>query len=268
LLFPGVIAAQTIDKTVDIEDGFPEGQVCSYYFGHRNASDNSKMYQKLLGRLAFAVNGRLASMNDERKSGAIIVAPSEVEPFLSSIQDLFQVNVIFVIGSERLHSTIVKSFGNVSMDLSVLKLSLSGGFVKLDSAFRKAEFQRQVRSYFYGRRDEYTPFSNTRSYDSIKMYRLGEDALAPSSALPLGASRKVSETRTVKVEPTQAIILYSILAISWASNEDQLSDVNCAGYIYVTMADDDKKTFTYLCPSPGDLPSSYLIIGDVKWIEK
>ncbi len=61
----------------------------------------------------------------------------------------------------------------------------------------------------------------------------GIDALAPKSALPLGATRKVDESKATKIEPTSSNLLYAILAVSWAATEEQLSDANVAGFIYV-----------------------------------
>lgn len=59
------------------------------------------------------------------------------------------------------------------------------------------------------------------------------ESLAPKSALPLGATRKVDESKAAKVDPSNATLLYSLLAVSQAAGEDQLSDSNIAGLVYV-----------------------------------
>jgi polyribonucleotide 5'-hydroxyl-kinase len=58
--------------------------------------------------------------------------------------------------------------------------------------------------------------------------------LAPSSALPIGIDRKVSETQLVKVEPDDTL-LHSILAISSANNSEEHSLLvsTVVGFIYV-----------------------------------
>lgn len=43
----------------------------------------------------------------------------------------------------------------------------------------------------------------------------------------------MDESKAAKVEPSTAALLYSILAVSQAAAEDQLSDSNIAGFIYV-----------------------------------
>ena len=65
------------------------------------------------------------------------------------------------------------------------------------------------------------------------MFKQG--SLAPSSALPIGIDRKVSETQLVKVEPDDDTLLHSILAISSANNSDEQSLLvsTIIGFIYV-----------------------------------
>lgn len=267
LLFPGTLTAQVVDRVAGIEEGFPEAGRISYFYGHQAPAGNPKMYVKLMKRLAFAVSSRLAAMDDQQqKAGAIIVAPAEAGEYLGDIKELFQVSMILVIGNERLHSTIAKT----APGLTVLKVPLSGGFVPLDAGHRRMATQQLFKSYFYGPRAEYTPFTLVLAWDKVHLRRLGEEALAPSSALPLGATRKVSETRTSKVEPSKGLLLYSILACSYAASEEgeTLSDANCAGYVYVTAVDEAKKQMTVLSPCPGRLPGPYLIVGGLKWIEK
>jgi polyribonucleotide 5'-hydroxyl-kinase len=84
----------------------------------------------------------------------------------------------------------------------------------------------------------------------------------------LGAARKVDESKAAKIDPTNANILYSVLAVSWAATDDQLNDANVAGFLYVTAVDEGKKQITALSMCPGKLPSQYLLKGSLKWIEK
>lgn len=266
LLFPGTLTAQPLERVVDIEEGFPEapGRI-SYFFGHQQPADNVKLYRKIMARMAFAVNSRLASIDDPGKAGAIVIAPSGTDELLEALKEVFNISVILVIGNERLHSTIAKRIS----DVTVLKAPLSGGYVQLDAAFRRAQTQQLFRAYFNGTRSEFTPFSMVLSFDDLQVRRLGENVLAPSSALPLGATRKVTETRSSRVDPSKALLLYSILGCSYAAgdDEDQLTDANCAGFVYVTAVDEQRRHITVLSPCPGKLPSTFLILGSIKWIE-
>jgi polyribonucleotide 5'-hydroxyl-kinase len=70
------------------------------------------------------------------------------------------VSTILVIGSERLYSTMARSYDNkptssasaVASDerISVIKLSKSGGCVDRDATYMKALREAQIREYFFG----------------------------------------------------------------------------------------------------------------------
>jgi hypothetical protein len=42
---------------------------------------------------------------------------------------------------------------------------------------------------------------------------------------------------------------------------------NIAGFISIVQIDTDRGYMTILCPCPGALPSSYLLVGSIKWLE-
>src|SRR5437667_11366806 len=70
------------------------------------------------------------------------------------------VSTILVLGSERLYSSMVKSYDNKPSStaaaaasderISVIKLTKSGGCVDRDAAFMKSVRESQIRSYFFG----------------------------------------------------------------------------------------------------------------------
>lgn len=125
-MIPGAIGAHVLDRVIDVEDAVIEGQPCSYFFGHPSPADNPKLYRKMLGRLAFAANGRLASMDDALKVGAIICTAGEGEEFIGEIQEQYRARLVLVVGNERLHSTVSKHLQGQS-GCTVLKLPKSGG---------------------------------------------------------------------------------------------------------------------------------------------
>ena len=47
----------------------------------------------------------------------------------------------------------------------------------------------------------------------------------------------------------------------------QLITSNIAGFISIVQIDIDRGYMTILCPCPGALPSSYLLVGSIKWLE-
>jgi len=68
---------------------------------------------------------------------------------------------------------------------------------------------------------------------------LNVGALAPKSALPLGAQRKLEESSMANgssgqiVDPTPGNLLYSIVAVPWADTEDSLMESNIAGLLHM-----------------------------------
>jgi hypothetical protein len=46
-----------------------------------------------------------------------------------------------------------------------------------------------------------------------------------------------------------------------------LLQCNVAGFVSIVQVDMDRGVMTLLCPCPGALPSSYLLVGAVKWME-
>jgi len=183
--------------------------------------------------------------------------------------DIFNVNIIIVLGHERLYSDMARLYKERS-GIDVVKLSKSGGVVNRDNAYRRQVQMRKIREYFYGLpKFELSPCSTLINLNDIAIYRVGVGSLAPSSALPIGIDRKVSETQLVKVEPDDDTLLHSILAISSANNSDEHSLLasTITGFIYVSSVDTSKQKMTILSPSPGRLPKQYLIMGSYKWME-
>ena len=68
--------------------------------------------------------------------------------------------------------------------------------------------------------------------DVFSVYRFGEGPVAPSSALPIGADRKVDETKPVKV-PVGPALLNSVLGLSNATDEESIMNTNVVGFAYV-----------------------------------
>ncbi|CAM9553971.1 unnamed protein product, partial [Choristocarpus tenellus] len=47
----------------------------------------------------------------------------------------------------------------------------------------------------------------------------------------------------------------------------ELLQSNTAGFLYVTEVDVEQRRLAVLSPCPGALPSRFLLVGTVKWIE-
>ncbi|GJJ12566.1 hypothetical protein Clacol_006809 [Clathrus columnatus] len=99
--------------------------------------------------------------------------------------------------------------------------------------------------------------------------------MAPSSALPIGASRVISEMQPVLVDPTQSGsgLLNSVLALLPPKDEKQLDDTAIlesdvvVDYIHSTAIDIKAKQMTVLSPAPGALQGRIAIMGTLEWQE-
>lgn len=62
----------------------------------------------------------------------------------------FKIDVVLVIGQDRLYSRLQSSLAASNKQLSIVKLARSGGVVPLNTKHRSAKRLSRIREYFYG----------------------------------------------------------------------------------------------------------------------
>ncbi|RIB22296.1 Pre-mRNA cleavage complex II protein Clp1-domain-containing protein [Gigaspora rosea] len=267
ITMPGTLTATPINQIIDVEEGFGSSATTSpslgssmlpivYYYGYPDPGENVKLYKVLTAKLAQSAKRRIAEDDDARISGMVIDTSGLID---NTGYEIIQHCVDVFDGK------LYKDRSNIN----VLKLAKSGGVVDREKVFRRQVQMRKIREYFYGLpKFELSPCSTLINLNDITIYRVGVGSLAPSSALPIGIDRKVSETQLVKVEPDDTI-RHSILALTAANSPDEqtLLESNIIGFIYVSEVDMVKQKMTILTPCPGRLPKQYLIMGSYKWME-
>ncbi|GJJ71306.1 polyribonucleotide 5'-hydroxyl-kinase [Entomortierella parvispora] len=282
ITMPGCLTATPLTEMIDVEEGFGSSATSAptagsavmplaYYYGFPSPKDNTKLYNVLLARLAKSVKRRLDEDEAAKKSGIVIdtnglIDATGYEIIANCIKE-FAVDVIIVLGHERLFSDMTRL--HQKPGVSVVKLAKSGGVVERDSSFRRLTQNQKIREYFYGTaKSELAPYSTMINYHDVEILRVGEGSLAPSSALPIGEDRKVSETHVVKVEPGEHL-LHSVLAVSNADKmqEPEILETNLAGFIYVSEVHEARKKLTVLSPCPGRIPKKFWWLGSLKWAE-
>lgn len=297
LFFPGTLSAHSVHGIVEAEDVSMAGGVAtenaaaplSLFFGSMAIADNKKLWMRLVQQLAKHVTSRLNDNTNPhpQPSSCVVVGPSDQDleswssddAIIEDLQRSFQLDWIVVVGNERLHARLQRLFSRTLPTVRIVKLPTSGGLV---SHPRPGDWDRRVthrlfNHYFYGPKQELNPFSQVIADFSLFRILLGEeDVMAPMSALPVGATRRLDECRAVKAEPSSSLLLFSIIAILYTEptvqgKEAALSDAfingNVAGYLYVTAVDEQRKTITVLSPCPGQPPSRIFLCGRLKWIE-
>ncbi|RYR54021.1 hypothetical protein Ahy_A06g029272 isoform F [Arachis hypogaea] len=174
-------------------------------------------------------------------------------------------NVVLVLGQEKLYS-MLRDVLKGEPKVDVVKLQRSGGVVSRNVKVRQKARSFRIREYFYGLLNDLSPHSNIANFSDLCVYRIGGGPQAPRSALPIGAEPVADPTRVVPVNINRDL-LHMVLAVSFAKEPEEIISSNVAGFIYVTDVDIQRKKITYLAPSAGDLPSKFLILGSLTWLE-
>jgi len=256
----------------------------------------------LIQRLSDCIRLRLEDDHAARMSGFIIDTPASFSvpaasagandvkhPLVKACVEALHVNVVIVIGNEKLYIEMQRMFDQ-HRDISVVKIPKSGGVVELEYNYRERVHNYQIRSYFYGPKIDLppgvtdatlggealsdltlAPYSTVVSFTDLVIYRIGgAESLAPSSALPIGAQRTISELQPILVDPAQpgSGLLNSVLAIlSNVEESENIVETDVAGFAVVTALDITARKMTILSPVAGSLAGRKALLGSFEWQE-
>lgn len=269
ITLPGCIAATPIEMPIDPVEGIPLEMPLVYFFGHTTPSNNVELYKVLVKELAGMLERQFAGNAESRAAGMVLNTMGWIEGvgydlLLHAIRT-FKANVVLVLGQEKLCS-MLRDVLKGEPKVDVVKLQRSGGVVSRNVKVRQKARSFRIREYFYGLANDLSPHSNISNFSDLFVYRVGGGPQAPRSALPIGAEPAADPTRVVAVNINRDL-LHTVLAVSFAKEPDEIISSNVAGFIYVTDIDIQRKKITYLAPSAGELPSKYLIMGSLTWLE-
>ena len=99
----------------------------------------------------------------------------------------------------------------------------------------------------------------------------------------IGDTEETSDVLKISRAHVSNDLVNSILAVLHAGDENDdenvldaasasdipqhLVNANVAGFVWVVQVDLDRDILTVLAPCPGALPSKYLLVGSIKWVE-
>lgn len=297
-----------------------------HWLGKENVRENEEHSRRVVDWLAYNVEKRLVKDLRARMSGLLIDMPGTVTSdarsrygFIQYCARAFKVDMIVVVGHEKLSLELTRLFSATGNAPQIVKMPRSGGAVDVDDVYQQRLHDLQIRSYFYGMapalpkelgvagenvRSALTamseqlggvptlnPYSTTIPLDLLEIYRVGQDRIAPSSALPIGAERVVSELQVVKLDPVNSSsdlssLLHSVLALvepprggggpgqpdsASEPTDDELLGATLVGLVHVYVRwvysyssseiDANRRKLTVLSPRPGKLPSKTALIG-------
>ncbi|KAI0063438.1 Clp1-domain-containing protein [Artomyces pyxidatus] len=280
-----------------------------YWYGHAETKRNPLLMDRLIRNLGENVNERHDVDLEGRVAGLIVDTPSSFASssstsnadhrhmLIKACVDAFRINVILVLGHEKLNVEMQRTYGN---RMTVVKIPKSGGVVELDAHYRHRIHTQQLHTYMYGQpihpppglpasanataggesalEAHLSPSSSVISFSDLTIYRIGEQSMAPSSALPIGATRTVSEMQPVQVDPAApgSGLLNAVLALLAPPQhpdeaeryDEEVLDLQVAGFLAVTNIDVARKRMTVLSPSPGSFAGRTAIMGSFEWTEQ
>ena len=177
------------------------------------------------------------------------------------------VNVVVVLGSERLYSDMNKRFNGQRSGLStidVVKLDRSGGAVVPDDDYIRQMRRAQIREYFFGSaKNTLSPHTQQLDFSSVTIYRLAEQSDLLRSLLPGGDDSAIVNAIFDNIEPSSQL-LHSVLAIVQAeanASQEDLRVASVLGFVYVAEVDESRKKLKLLTPLSGRLPNQVMVWG-------
>ncbi|KIK59491.1 hypothetical protein GYMLUDRAFT_169375 [Collybiopsis luxurians FD-317 M1] len=275
----------------------------SYWYGHPDAKRNPLLMDRLIRNLGVNIQEKVDQNPEGQTAGIIVDTPSSFasgpaggndtrQKLIKACIEAFRINVILVVGHEKLNVEMQRGYGSL---LTVVKIPKSGGVVELDHGYRERVHKYQLHAYMYGEVIQpppgikagtqggetltelrLAPSSTVINFSDLTIYRIGAETMAPSSALPIGAARVVSEMQPVLVDPSQpgSGLLNSVLAVLAPFHPDEnerydeeLLDLTVVGFVVVTNLDVPHKKMTVLSPTQGSLVGKTAIVGSYEWQE-
>ncbi|KAL8690779.1 MAG: hypothetical protein Q9218_003853 [Villophora microphyllina] len=295
LSIPGTLSAANFSSIIDVEEGWgssptngpseiPVKLPLVYYYGQSNPDDHTDIYKPLVTRLALAVMSRLQEDKEAKSTGVLIDTPGAISQgkrgyeIIQHIVSEFSVNVLVVVGSERLYSDMLRRFNGqrigVNETTTVIKLDRSGGTVDRDEEYLRRYRQAQVREYFFGDpKVSLSPHTQQLDYSQMNVFRTPE-ASNPllTSLLPGGEADPDADESPIhpsqkqifeKIPPSPQMQT-SILAIVSADINDRpenIRDASVIGFLYVAEVDEKKRKVRVLSPMSGRVPLRAMVWG-------
>lgn len=269
------------------------------FYGSTDPFSHPDLLKAQLTRLGQNMDARLEKDVEARASGVIINTGGGIEDIgykiLLHAAHALSVNVILVMGHDRLYSMLTSHYNKLSSSSEqtnsnkkppkVIKLPRSGGVVSRDASFRRTSRSLCIKKYFHGNLlpsssldgavvNQYTPCLTEIPFSDLKLFKLSSVSLA-ASMLPVSAKQSTDPVQLIPTEMGPTLV-HAILAVchpqavqefeqSRHASDLYLSGV--AGFVAVEKVDMDREIVSLLSPCSGSLPSGTLLVGDITWME-
>lgn len=289
----GNISAAPISHILDVEDGWGSSptnglslhhpkQPLVFYYGFEDIAKNMRRFKHTVSRLALGVISRTEGDQHVRSSGIIIDStnnladPANGYACISSVIADFRVNVVAVVGNERLYSDLLRRYSD--RNLAILKIPRSGGCVDTDAAYTRHVQHAAIQHYFYGKSLEpLSPFTITVKMSDVTVYQVVESVTYDENVLPAGGAADyipddsdASSSESIAKLEVSNILENCVLAIVNAELSDTLdviAESEIIGFVHIVAVDETKHQLRVLLPMPGRLPAKPLLLGETRYYE-
>jgi polyribonucleotide 5'-hydroxyl-kinase len=309
LSVPGTIAAIPVSSdmisadsygTISIMGGSTVGAMMPLvlWYGSQDLTAHPDLYKAQLTKLGTAIDERLSGDADANASGIIVNTSGLIEEvgyqYLLHAIDSFRINVVLVLGHDRLYSmlgTQLKKEEGTKKAPILIKLPRSGGVVSRDSPFRRILRSQSIKRYFYGNsippkstdapsstlHYQFSPCLIEVRLSDVQIHTLSNISLS-ASLLPISAKQSTDpiQLSTIASSEITSKFQHSILAVCHPSAVEKYEQsgsardlylAGVAGFVLVEKVDVDKASMSLLSPCGGSLPTGHMLVGDIFWME-
>lgn len=296
LSVPGTMAAapmraESVDVVTHLSSGYSIAGGTAplvLWYGSSDVAANPELYRAQLDQLGRDLDGRMEGDADARADGFLVNTSGHIEDegykCLLHAVDALRINVVLVVGHDRLYSMLTTFFKRRTRAdgpiPKIIKLPRSGGVVSRGAAHRRSCRADAVRQYFNGGKvhlpegkavNQYTPFLMEVDFADLTIKKLSGLSLT-SSMLPVAAKQS---TDPVQLEPLTVgpTLRHALLAVCHpqavksyeeSGNASDLYLSGMAGFVAVEKVDMEREVLSLLCPSAGTLPSMTLLCGEIE----
>lgn len=131
-------------------------------FGLESFTENLELYKCLISELSAEVDLKISASPSDSGTVIIDTPPLNVSDWklIQHVVDSFQVNILLVVGNERLLVDLRKKLTLNSDNFSMIKIPRSSGCVDKEPKYERDLQQRSIKQYFYGvERSQLNPYT-------------------------------------------------------------------------------------------------------------
>lgn len=234
-IFPGCLSSMIVEQFYDHTEKFKLNNPKCMYFGNTEI-ENIDLYDKQLEALFEIIDSKMKGYMN------LILTPEFDNEKTNEIIKKYKIDEVVIVGNERMFHKI--NFGCNKI------------FIENNCHIIENNVFRSINTYFNGACGQYSP-SSFIIKQKWNVVRIGEEHVAPESALPIGTRRKVDKLGINSVE----LIENSVLGISEAKTEDEIITSPVSGFLVCL----DANKFRVFCTQPKLPKGLYLIQGNLKF---